>query len=122
MSTPSVIDDASLSELVELDRLTNNGVFQRVVGIYLERAPALLQELTGGVDANDAERVFTAAHSLKSSSANVGAKTLSELCRDLEQLGRGGSTAGAPALLAEITTLYQAVAAELRDRVRAQNA
>ena len=117
-TTGSVIDDAAIAELLELDRLANNGVFERVVRIYLDRSPSLLSDLEDGVAASDAERVFPAAHSLKSASANVGATTLAALCRDLEALGRSGSTTGAPALLAQISDLYEAVAAELRRRLR----
>ncbi len=116
----SVIDEDALAELLELDRLSSGGVFERVVRIYLERTPAILRDLERGIHERDAERVFAAAHSLKSSSLNVGAKTLSATCKDLEALGRSGTTAGAPALLAQINLLYRAVASELQGRIRSR--
>ncbi len=121
-SQNSVIDDASLAELMELDRASQSGIFERIVRIYLDRAPVLLRDLQLGVDADDADAIFAAAHELKSSSANVGATTLSALCKDLEMLGRSGSTMGATAQLAEITQLYHAVVAELSRRIQTNGA
>jgi len=117
-----VIDDAALAELLELDRLSPRGVFERVVRIYLDQAPVILRELRAAVDESEPERFSKAAHSLKSSSMNVGAKTLSVLCKELEALGRSGSTDGAANLLNQIDVLYPAVEVALQDRMSARQA
>ena len=116
-----VIDDAVLAELLELDRLSP-GVLERVVRIYLDQAPTILKELRAAVDESEPERFSKAAHSLKSSSMNVGAKTLSVLCKELEALGRSGSTDGAADLLNQIDVLYPAVEVALQDRMSARQA
>lgn len=120
-TTGPMIDDAALAELLDLDRLSP-GVFERVVRIYLDQAPTILRELRAAVDESEPERCSKAAHSLKSSSMNVGAKTLSALCKELESLGKRGSTDGAANLLDQIGALYPEVEVALQDRIGARQA
>jgi HPt (histidine-containing phosphotransfer) domain-containing protein len=85
---------------------------------YLEKVPQLLDLLRDAVTRDDAAAIFRIAHSLKSSSGNVGAMTLVELCKELEVMGRNQSTAEAPAtftaIAAEYAMVQEALAAELR--------
>jgi HPt (histidine-containing phosphotransfer) domain-containing protein len=57
--------------------------------------------------------MYKAAHKFKSSSANLGADRLAELCKELETLGRSGSTAGAGRVLGEISSEYELAQATL---------
>jgi HPt (histidine-containing phosphotransfer) domain-containing protein len=61
-----------------------------VVRLYFESALELLGRLRAGMAANDQEAVPGAAHSLKSSSANLGANRLADLCKQLEFAARAG--------------------------------
>ena len=54
----------------------------------------------------DAKALQTQAHSLKSSSANVGARELAELARELEALGRTGQTTDAAGLVERMATEF----------------
>ena len=112
-----VIDEAALEEVLELDRMSGGGVFDKVIRIYLGEAPVILQDLGVGVRDREAERIFKAAHSLKSASLNVGAARLAALCRGLEALGRSGTTDGAEALLSEIDQAYAAAKDALEARL-----
>ena len=53
------------------------------------------------------------AHSLKSTSANLGAMSLAELCRELEALGRQDRTDGADKILQEIEQVHPLVCQQL---------
>ena len=55
---------------------------------FISDASNYVKDISSGATAGDAERVEKAAHTLKSSSASLGAKNVSELCRRLQQLGR----------------------------------
>lgn len=57
---------------------------------YQAGAKELTKELQMAISHNDPTRLERAAHSLKSSSASLGATTLAELCRQLEHQGRAG--------------------------------
>jgi HPt (histidine-containing phosphotransfer) domain-containing protein len=61
-----------------------------------------MQKLQQAVAANDAAEIARAAHSLKSSSANVGAKALSAYYEELETSARRSDTAQARKSLAKI--------------------
>ena len=71
--------------------------------------PQHLRSLSEAIAAGNAATMRKAAHTLKSSSANVGADTLAQLCKDLEQLGRNDTTSGAPALLTAMEREFSAV-------------
>ena len=57
---------------------------------FIDHAPVLQGELDRGLATGDIARLVRPAHSLKSSSANVGAMRLSELARTVEHASREG--------------------------------
>ena len=76
-----------------------------LIDTYIDDAMVQLEAMRGAAAAGDAEAMVRPAHSLKSSSANVGATAVAEASRTLEADGRSGSIAAAKAgLLAERTT------------------
>jgi len=74
-------------------------MLQKVATIYLDHSPTLLSALQQAVAQGDTSTIQQAAHSLKSSSGNIGALTLADLCKDLEMMGRTGYTTDAAATL-----------------------
>jgi signal transduction histidine kinase/DNA-binding response OmpR family regulator/HPt (histidine-containing phosphotransfer) domain-containing protein len=87
---------------------------RKVIRTYLDDTPSGLARMQAAAAAHDADALRKAAHGVKSSSANVGAERLSRLCRDLEMLGREGTTDGAAALLAQVAGEFERVAASLK--------
>ena len=63
-----------------------------LIDVYLDDAPARMEQLQRAVDGGDAEAISREAHTLKSSSANVGAMTLAAMAQQIELAGRGGGT------------------------------
>jgi HPt (histidine-containing phosphotransfer) domain-containing protein len=57
--------------------------------------------------------VHQAAHAMKSSNAQIGAKQLAAMCYELELLGSLGQLLDADQLLAELEVEYQCVEEEL---------
>ena len=78
----------------------------KIIGCYLDSAPTLLQRVRDAVAAGDGEALHQAAHSLKSSSANLGATQLAALCRELEQGGRERRLEDAAELFQALETHY----------------
>ncbi len=85
----------------------------RLVRAFLSAVPETLTSLRTAIAHSDAGLLRNVAHSLKSSSANVGATRLSERCRILEMKLRLGAHA------ADCDTLAAGVAAELAQAERA---
>ncbi|AFY65262.1 response regulator [Geitlerinema sp. PCC 7407] len=90
-------------------------ILAEVIDSYLQEAPALLGQMQQAIAQADALSLQRAAHTLKSSSATVGALGLSRLSQELETLGRTSSLPPAPALLAQLQQEYLRVEAALRE-------
>ena len=84
-------------------------ILKRILGLYLDDSPKLLSQLKNAVEQGDTESVRRTAHSLKSSSANVGANHLSSLLAKLELRGREESLVGTAPVLTQILGEYGAV-------------
>ena len=84
-------------------------LLQRVLHAFIGDTPRRLASLREAIAAGNAASIRKAAHSLKSASANVGADTLAQLSKDMEQLGRNDTTGGAAALLATMEQEFSAV-------------
>jgi two-component system, sensor histidine kinase and response regulator len=84
-------------------------ILRKVVELYLASTPTLLQTMREAESGRDPEKLKAAAHSFKSSSANLGALRLADICRELETLGRQGSTEGALPLLMRAEEEYRVV-------------
>ena len=91
---------------------------RRIITIYLDSAPMLMEAMKTAISAADGALLTKAAHSLKSSSMNVGAKGLGSLCAELERTGKAGSIEEAKSLIAWVETQYSAVIAALKDALQ----
>jgi signal transduction histidine kinase/DNA-binding response OmpR family regulator/HPt (histidine-containing phosphotransfer) domain-containing protein len=90
-SVASAIDQSALNIIRDMADEDYPDILNEIIGLYLESAPELIQSLQTAVAGNDAESMRSAAHTLKSSSVNVGALILGDLCRELEEMGRAGT-------------------------------
>jgi two-component system sensor histidine kinase/response regulator len=87
---------------------------RQVIATFLEGTPGFLAELRDAASRGDASGVQRVAHTLKSTSAMLGATALAEQCADLERLGRARNAAEAVSRVAAMEAHYQAVAAALK--------
>jgi HPt (histidine-containing phosphotransfer) domain-containing protein len=85
----------------------------RVINLSLAESPKLLQRIKQAARAGDPREIASAAHSLKSSSANVGAKVLSRYCEDIETSARRADTDEARKILAKIEAEHGGVQSAL---------
>jgi signal transduction histidine kinase/CheY-like chemotaxis protein/HPt (histidine-containing phosphotransfer) domain-containing protein len=111
-TAPAMHDNLNRQALENIRALSpgnGNALLERVLQAYVNDTPTHLQTLRLAIAAADANNLRKAAHSLKSSSANVGAQALAQACKEMEQLGRNGSTVGAADMLAGMEREFQAV-------------
>ena len=73
-----------------------------------------MEDLGKAVGNGDTDAQFRNAHSLKSSSASMGAVRLAALCATLEASGREGQLGAAPQVFEEMVPLHSAVCAALK--------
>jgi HPt (histidine-containing phosphotransfer) domain-containing protein len=84
-----------------------------ILRIFIESAGESVARVENAILALDGGQLAAAAHALKSSTANVGAKTLSDFYRQLEQLGREGRLADARELLIQVRPEHQRAVARM---------
>ncbi len=89
-------------------------ILTRIISLYLKDTPRLLNKLRQALHANDAQKVRSVAHSLKTSCANLGALSLSALFKQIELKGHTNSLQGTAQLFAEAKIESQKVVAPLR--------
>jgi HPt (histidine-containing phosphotransfer) domain-containing protein len=108
-----VLDPNSLAKLSQLDPSGQNRLVQRVLSTYRQSLARLQQQIANGLDTTDLPSVRIGAHTLKSSSASIGALELSSLCAAVEQSIRDGQqdrlTILMPQLHSEIIRVDNAV-------------
>ncbi|MBI1381820.1 MAG: hypothetical protein GC161_12120 [Planctomycetaceae bacterium] len=95
-----VLDPQVIASLRELDEPGEPGLLEELVDIFLSDAPTRVAALEEALAAGDGAQLERVAHSLKSSCGNLGAKTLAELCRQIEANGRQGRLEGIASLVA----------------------
>lgn len=97
MPTESIrarLDDAALARLQELDPEGKTGVVRRVLEAFETSLVRILEQLGGEPVCSNPRSVAALAHTLKSSSASVGALTLSRTCAEVEKRRREGDADG----------------------------
>ena len=82
------IDAATIQGLRELGGEDEPGLLGELIAMFLEDAPERMRDITEGLSSGDYGRVERGAHTLKSSSANIGALGLSDLCRRIVESSR----------------------------------
>jgi len=112
------LDKTTIDYLRTLRRGDGPSVLERAIDMYLENAPAALEELRRSVASGDASAVWKIAHGLKSSSASLGAKQLAQHIAEMEGRARQSDLAEADTRLVRIETEYHKVSTALRETLR----
>jgi len=89
------------------------GAFGVLKQSFLDETPKLVAELGAATTAHDATLAHRAAHTVRNSASDVGARHLAEMCRDLEAQAKAGDLAALPALLPTLHAEYDAARAAL---------
>jgi two-component system, sensor histidine kinase and response regulator len=112
-SHPRAIDRATLDNL--LATTGNDSAFlAELIDTYLLDAAALLRAMQHAIEVDNAEELRRSAHSLKSSSASLGASGLADVCAEVEQQARAGVPSDAAERVLEMQAAYTTVERELR--------
>jgi signal transduction histidine kinase/DNA-binding response OmpR family regulator/HAMP domain-containing protein/HPt (histidine-containing phosphotransfer) domain-containing protein len=115
-ASPSLVDRAVLDDLHADLGGDHPLLITNLIDLYLADAPQLLAMLRDAVasDAADAaDLAYRAAHTLKSSSANLGALGLVTPCETLEALARRGDLSASAEPMRQLEHAYPQVAREL---------
>jgi CheY-like chemotaxis protein len=109
-----VLDRDLVASLKEMGGADDPELFQELVDLFLRETPRLMADLDRAFAAGDLKAVERAAHSLKSSSANLGAVELSNLFREIEMAGRRADRAAVAPLALRAPEAFQRAEGALR--------
>lgn len=97
----SILDQGALNAIRALQRdgAATTHLLDKIIGLYIQNSTELIETIKQSYLASDISHMGTIAHSLKSSSFNVGAVQVGNLCKTLESLAKNGQSDPIPDLL-----------------------
>ncbi|HWA86027.1 MAG TPA: Hpt domain-containing protein [Opitutus sp.] len=107
MPAPLVIDPQTIENLRKLNPGDNDEFLREIIAIYLEDTPRRLVELEQGLRTADRPTFTRAAHSIKGSSANVGAMAVRAVAESLERRSANEDLAGLTGLITELKAEFE---------------
>src|SRR6185436_390396 len=84
------VDPEAIEQLRFLEDEDQPNVVAELVLLFVEHTPPKIAAIRDGIAQGDAGAVKRAAHSLKGSSANVGATGMQQVCEKIEHAAAGG--------------------------------
>lgn len=110
----SLINEKAIDVIRDLQRPGKDDLLTRVVSVFFQRTPEIIAEMRSGLHENNYDRVSASAHTLKSSSAYVGADCLSSHCKAIEVAICEQDYREIESLVENIDSDFQSVSTELQ--------
>jgi len=111
------LDPTVLAELRQFQGEGELDIVQELAEAFQSETPPLLETLRQAVAEGQPEQLRRAAHNLKGSSNNLGARTMAALSAELETLGKNGTVEGAAELVTRLEQEYQRVCRALATEI-----
>ncbi len=105
----AALNEQALNQIRSLGQSAGPDLMKRVVALYITHSRTLIDSLRESIGRADAAGVLQAAHSLKSSSANVAALGLAELCASMERAAKAGRMPSCSRLLDDLVAEHARV-------------
>ena len=115
----SAIDRSILNGLRDLQIEGKPNLLDKIVNTYIRSSTSLVGSLPDILKTNDLKQLQITAHSLKSSSANVGALKLSELCEEIEINCKNNEHNNIADLIYKVEKAFNLAKDELLEEIRA---
>ncbi|MBX3620538.1 MAG: response regulator [Rhizobacter sp.] len=109
-----VLDAQALERLRELDPNGENHLMERVVSAFESSVGRLMPQLEEALNSSELGGIRHVAHTLKSSSASIGAMKLSKMCSDLEARARNEQADGMAERIAQLQSEVEIVRVALK--------
>jgi signal transduction histidine kinase/CheY-like chemotaxis protein/HPt (histidine-containing phosphotransfer) domain-containing protein len=117
MQNPPPPDTLDATTLVDLEDIMGDELVT-LVDAYLRDGETRMRNMREAADRGDGTEVGKLAHSLKSSSANLGAMPLANRARQVEEAARNGTLASPGDSVTALEKLYANAAAALKQRYK----
>ena len=108
------LDSGALDNIRALQREGAPDILGKIISIYFDTSAGQIQALRIAVSSQDTAEIGNIAHSLRSSSANLGAVRLSRYLKEMEKKSRENELAGIEQLMVEVDSTYPQVCQQLQ--------
>jgi CheY-like chemotaxis protein len=111
----ALLDPGAIERIREMERRGAARLLERLIETYLASSARLIAEAEAALARGDGKALRHAAHTLKSSSANLGAAEFARRCAEIERLARLERLVDARTDWAGVAEQYQRVRQALQD-------
>lgn len=109
-------NNAPLDQQVLMDlKEATEEMFPEIIEVFLEDTPSRIQRLNAAIQETDFEMMTEESHSIKGSSSNIGALTLSALCAEIEKQSRTNRLIDQNRLIDELKVEFSRVQKKLNE-------
>ncbi len=115
--TGKAIEQKHWNVIRELQRPNQANILHKLINLYLENTPDLIELMTQAANDKDGDSLSETAHTIKSSSRNLGAIKLAQLCEKCECNSKEKNQSKIDELINEIKNEYKRVEAELKEEI-----
>ncbi len=113
-NTAPVLDQEVLHELIQIGGEGTDSVLGRIVQLFLQDSPPLLNEIIEFLHAGQYEKLGQAAHALKSMCLSLGARSFAALCHQFELAGKQQSPSAVRMQVGNLRQQYAELCAALK--------
>lgn len=113
MDKRDCIDEIAIQRL---HRIGGNELVGELISIFLRNAPERIASAAAGAESGNMNQVMLAAHSLKSSCANLGAQHMRQLAIDIEAVALAGNSTALPDMIRKLDDAFQKIRPLLESR------
>jgi HPt (histidine-containing phosphotransfer) domain-containing protein len=104
-----------IETIINLKQALKKDVFSSLVNIYITDTETYVLNLKQCINENNAIEAHRLAHTIRGSSANMGARALQEICETVEQLCKLGHLQDAKNHIDSVQTISQQTLTEIRN-------
>lgn len=115
-----ILDKSVLEELLSFADDGDPELLMDLITMFLDDGPSKVEAVQQGVAVGDFDKAERAAHSLKGSSGNLGARLLQDVCEKLQVAARNHQLDTSRELVPQLQTTYADAEVALR-RVMAEH-
>jgi CheY-like chemotaxis protein len=112
-----LLDRTVIDSILSVQRSGVPELFKRVLESYFLETPKLVEEARVAAEGKDVDVLRKSAHALKSSSANVGARTIAQCCRETETMADPALMRFAREFVEQVSREYERVRTALQQEL-----
>ncbi len=110
----TLMDQVAINRLMDIGKHTDPGFLLQVLDMFIAQAPKSISDIESSLEQGNYSKMWQAAHKLKGTSLNIGAKRLGNTCRAIENKGRNLELSGLKELAMQLTNDYRTTVEELK--------